>query len=64
MIFAKMVFKDGRTQTVYADTDSFGEIFRQFGEDQNIIRVTGKKVRLFDMRQGKEKKQYGNVMAD
>lgn len=62
MIQAKIAFKDGRTQTVYAD--SFEEIFRRFEEDQEIIQVTGKKVRLFEMRQGKEKNRYGNVMAD
>lgn len=55
MVEATVAYRNGDVRTVYAE--SFEELFTRLDEqNQEIMQVTGKTIKLPDMRQGKEAK--------
>lgn len=55
MVEATVAYRNGDIQTVYAE--SFEELFLLLDEqNQDIVQVVGKTIKLNAMRQGKEKK--------
>lgn len=55
MVEATVSMRNGDVQTVYAE--SFEELFLLLDEqNQDIVKVVGKTIKMTDMRQGKEKK--------
>lgn len=63
MVEATVAYRNGAVQTVYAE--SFEELFTILDEqDQEIVQVVGKTIKLPDMRQGKETKANGNHQSE
>ena len=63
MVEATVAYRNGDVQTVYAE--SFEELFTILDEqDQEIVQVMGKTIKLPDMRQGKEAKANGNHQGE
>lgn len=55
MVEATVAYRNGDVQTMYAE--SFEELFLCLDEqNQDIVQVVGKTIKMTDMRQGKEKK--------
>ena len=54
MVEATVALRNGEVMTVYAN--DFEELFTRLEEqEQNIVQITGRTIKLNAMRQGKEK---------
>lgn len=61
MVEATVALRNGEVMTVYAN--DFEELFTRLEEqEQNIVQITGRTIKLNAMRQGKEKLTYGNAL--